>query len=509
MKKKLYTLIALAFTVLPFSSCLDIDPESELTDQTMWQSEGQFDAFTVGVHSDLRNKAWNCLLLGEVRSDIYSTAKSANFGGVASKVERFATNTLDETNYGIGDYAGFYYNINQINLFIMKAQESGVLPDAKRNYYLGQMYGLRAFYYFHLLRSWNNVVWSDQPSLGFEIGKLDRPVTPAAEIMANIKQDIEKSLTSFGTDYSFKKNKGYWSKAATLMLKAEAHLWSSRQMGGGQSDAQTALAALKDIQTNVKGLKLLDDYKEVFAYNKKKNSEIIFAIHYSEDAGENEMLSGEYRMNYCLLKGDLGKWYDEEGKKIDTKVENFDGVGYYLLNDKLLNEFDAKDSRRLVTVKPLFDQNKNFIANIAYKYQGKTKSGQDSRTMCDDYPIYRYADLLLMVAEAKSLTGGNPADEINQIRKRAFGENYNDKVAYPNQEIDKDVNEAILKERFLEFMLEGKRWYDLRRFGNEYVFKYTTANPQYPARLIWPIDVQTMVKNPAIHQTEGYETLMK
>ena len=509
MKKKLYTLIALAFTVLPFSSCLDIDPESELTDQTMWQSEGQFDAFTVGVHSDLRNKAWNCLLLGEVRSDIYSTAESAKFGGVASKVFRFATNTLDETNYGIGNYADFYYNINQINLFIMKAQESGVLPEAKRNYYLGQMYGLRAFYYFHLLRSWNNVVWNDQPSLSFEIGKLDRPVTPAAEIMANIKKDIETSLECFGKDYSFKRNKNYWSKAATLMLKAEAYLWSSRQMNGGKGDAESALSALKDIQTNVSSLKLMDNYKDIFAYSHKMNSEIIFALHYEEENGENEMLSGEYRMNYCLMKGDLGKWYDIDGNKIDTKVDNFDGVGYYLLNNNLLDSFNKNDSRRLTTIKPLYDKNKNFIANIAYKYQGRNRSGEDVRTMCDDYPIYRYADLLLMIAEAKSLTGGDPTAEINQIRKRAFGENYNEEVAYPNQEIDKDVNEAILKERFLEFMLEGKRWYDLRRFGNEYVFKYTTANPNYPGRLIWPIDVQTMVKNPAIHQTEGYDTLMK
>ena len=508
MKKKLYTLVALAFTVLPFSSCLDIDPESELTDQTMWQSEGQFDSFIVGVHSEMRNKAWNFFQLGEIRSDIYSTKTSAEFGGVASKVERFAKNTLDETNYGIGNYAELYTNINQMNLFIMKANESAVLSDAKRNYYLGQMYGMRAFYYFHLLRSWNNVVWNDQPSLGFEIGKLDRPVTPAADIMTYIKQDIETSLEKFGNDYSFK-NKGLWSKAATQMLKAEAYLWSSRQMNGGQADAKTALDALKDIQSNVSGLKLLDNYKDVFAYGNKKNAEIIFALHYSENAGENQMLSGQYLLNYCLMKGDLGRWYDIEGNKIDTKVDNFNGVGYYLLNDKLLDEFDEKDSRRLATVKPLYDKDAHFIANIAYKYQGTTRSGEDVRMMCDDYPVYRYADLLLMMAEAKSLTGGDPTAEINMIRKRAYGANYTDEVAYPNQTIDADANEAILKERFLEFMLEGKRWYDLRRFGNEYVFKYSTANSKYPGRLIWPIDRETMVKNPAIHQTEGYETTME
>ena len=509
MKKKLYTLIALVFTAVSFTSCLDIDPESELTDQTMWQSEGTFDAFVIGVHSEMRAKAWNFFRLGEVRSDIYSTEPSAKFGGVASKVERFAKNTLDETNPGISDYAGLYYNINQMNLFIYKAKNSPVLSDSKRNYYLGQMYGMRAYYYFHLLRSWNNVVWTEEPSLDFEIGKLDRPVTPAAEIMVNIKKDIDQSLEYFGTDYSFK-SKSHWSKAASLMLKAETYLWSSRQMDGGQQDAQTALTALNDIKTNVSGLKLMDTFKEVFAYNKKENAEIIFALHYAEDAGEDNMFNGEYRMNYCLMKGDMGKWYDIEGNKIDTKVDNFDGVGYYFLNDKLFKEvFNEKDTRCLATIKPLFNENKEFIANIPYKYQGKTLAGQSVRTMCDDYPVYRYADLLLMVAEAKSLTGGDPTAEINEVRARAYGENYNEEIAYPNQEIDADVNEAILHERFCEFVLEGKRWYDLRRFGNEYVFKYSTANEQYPLRLIWPIDRETMVRNPAIHQTEGYETTMQ
>ena len=53
-------------------------------------------------------------------------------------------------------------------------------------------------------------------------------------------------------------------------------------------------------------------------------------------------------------------------------------------------------------------------------------------------------------------------------------------------------------------MFEGKRWYDLRRFGNEYVFEYTTADASYPQRLLWPIDKNTLTNNPALEQTPGY-----
>lgn len=62
-----------------------------------------------------------------------------------------------------------------------------------------------------------------QPSTGFEIGKLDKAASPAAEIMEKIKADIQSSEDSFGTDYSFRESRTFWSKAATLMLKAEVY----------------------------------------------------------------------------------------------------------------------------------------------------------------------------------------------------------------------------------------------------------------------------------------------
>lgn len=512
MKKKLYTIAAFSMALLSFTGCLDVDPESDLTSLNMWQSEGTFDAFVTGVHNTFRNDSYNMLLLGEVRSDIYSTEAQNPLGSIASKSERYATNTLDEINPGISNYAGFYGNINQINLFISKAQNTEVLAETKRKNYLGHMYGMRAFYYFQLLRSWENVVWNDQPSEGFTIGKLDRPVTEAAEIMKYIKADIESSLSSYGDNYDFSNGKYYWSKAATLMLKAEVFLWSSRQMGGGQGDATTALTVLNEIKTKVSGLELMENYKDVFAYEKKKNKEIIFAVPYSTNSGEDKMFNDNYRVNYCPDKGTLGNWYEANGEKINTNIDNFTGVGYFPISKALFEAYDSDDTRGAATVKSFYEKKKDsevltYRGVIPYKYQGMTKDGSNARTLCDDYPIYRYADLLLMTAEAKSLTGGDPTAEINEVRARAFGEAYDEDVhGYPHQAIDSDVNEAILQERLLEFAFEGRRWYDLRRFGNEYVFKYSTANSEYPKRLIWPIDIDTMVKNPAIKQTDGYES---
>ena len=64
------------------------------------------------------------------------------------------------------------------------------------------------------------------------------------------------------------------------------------------------------------------------------------------------------------------------------------------------------------------------------------------------------------------LLGEDPATEINRVRRRAFGDAYDaSTVGFPNQEVDKRPADAVLQERLFEFMLEGKRWYDLRRLA--------------------------------------------
>jgi len=74
-------------------------------------------------------------------------------------------------------------------------------------------------------------------------------------------------------------------------------------------------------------------------------------------------------------------------------------------------------------------------------------------------------------------------------------------VGFPNQEIDKHPVDAVLQERLLEFVLEGKRWYDLRHFGDSYVLDYTPAES---AHLLWPVNQGALTNNPLLKQTVGY-----
>ena len=453
-------ILAFAASAMLAGGCtsLDMDPVSDITDLNYWKTPEQFDSFVFGLHSRFRSHSWNMFLLGEARSDVFG---GIPFGGEATQgMERFPYNTLNAENPGISGFGDLYQNINQMNLFISRTLHTDVLTESARNYYLGQVYGLRAYYMYQLYRSWGDVVFTEEPSLGFEVGKLAKAATPAAEIFEQVKKDIESSLSYFGSDYTIKEKKSLWSKAATLMLKADVYLWSAHR-DGGEGDARTAKNALVDIQNNISrsNLDLMDTYQ---------------------------------------------KFYNADGTLINTSVENNFGIMRLMVKLENFKKFLPGDTRRDVTLKDVYNKVENgkleLVGVYPHKYWGVMNGS--TRVRCDDYPIYRYSDLLLMLAEAKVLLGEDPATEINRVRRRAFGDAYDaSTVGFPNQEVDKRPADAVLQERLFEFMLEGKRWYDLRRFGDSYVLDYTPAEP---ARLLWPINQGALTNNPLLKQTVGY-----
>jgi len=271
--------ISLGISLL-FTSCntqLDLAPESSISDANYWKTADQFDAFVSGIHVRFRSHNASFQALGEMRSDIFGTEANSpsTFTGEATQgLERMWLQNLDMDNTGVSNFGGFYSNIVQLNLLIHKLNATNIVSDANKNYYLGIAHGMRAFYYFHLYRSWGGVVIQTEPVLSIDIANLAKAASPEAEVMALIKADIDKSESSFGTNYTFRNNKGYWSKAATLMLKAEVSLWNSHR-GGGSVDATTALNALNDIKTNIPNLTLLPNYSTVFTAGNKGNNEII------------------------------------------------------------------------------------------------------------------------------------------------------------------------------------------------------------------------------------------
>jgi hypothetical protein len=513
MKKYIAIMMSGLWMLILTTSCrkqLDLAPISVIGDGNFWQTPDQVDAFVAGMHSFFRSSNGNFQVLGEMRADIFATdaGSGSTFTGEATQgVERLWTQNLNLDNPGVSGFGGFYSNINQINLLISKLNSTTIVTTANKNYYLGIAYGMRAFYYYQLYRSWGGVIIQTDPTSGatIDITNLGKAASNADDVMAFIKADIDKSMASFGTEYSFRVNKGYWSKAATEMLKADVYLWTAHRTGG-TADATIAKAALVDIQTNVPSLQLLPSYANIFPATSaaRGNAEIIFSSRYQSGEASMGFVTG----SFVPQNGLIANYYDSiANRQFNVTTDNWGGLLRAPIKITTFRKFNPLDSRRLASIQPAYNKSGStysIAGCFVDKFAGEQVSG--ARTIDNDWPIYRYADLLLMKAEAEIILGQDPSVEINLVRARAYGSNYTlATYGYPNQAIDANPNEALLQERFFEFIFEGKRWYDLRRFGDSYVYGHTTAVPassSFP--LLWPIDRTSLVNNNLLTQTTGY-----
>ncbi|OQY92015.1 MAG: SusD family outer membrane lipoprotein NanU [Sphingobacteriales bacterium UTBCD1] len=497
--------------ILLISSCskkLELSPISSISDASFWKTPEQVDAFVSGIHISFRNHVPSFQLLGEQRADIYGLEPGASqtFTSEATQgFEKFWLQQLDLDNPGVSNFGGFYFNINQLNLQINKLGSIDFVTPANKSYYLGIAYGMRAFYYFQMLRSWGKVVIQTDPVTTIDISNLAKAASTEQEVMTLIKSDINASETNFGSNYTFRNTKSFWSKAATLMLKAEVYLWTSYR-GGGNADATIAKTALTDIQANVPSLTLLPSFSDVFRSNNKGNNEIIFASRFLL----NEASMNFIQNSFVPQSGFIANFYDSlNNRKFDVTTDNWGGILRSPIMSSTFRKFNDLDSRKWVSIQAAYTRPTPGVYVMAgcflNKFQGEQSAG--SRVMTNDYPIYRYADLLLLLAEAKVILGESPATEINLVRARAFGSNYvAGTMGFPNQAIDTDPKNAILRERLFEFIFEGKRWYDLRRMGDSYVFANTTVLSTEAYKLLWPIDRASLTNNRSLVQTPGYSS---
>ncbi len=309
MKNILFVIVSL-FLFTGCENLIDLKAPSELTYQGFRDSENGARATHTGLYGTFREKAYRLWRLGTMRSDVW--------GG--QTYESPANTDLIESNITVSTapffgWGGFYSDIHRLNDFISNVPDVGFTNPEDRDHMMGQAYGLRAFYYYTLLKTWGDVPISTVPFTEENPESLSKARSGSSEVMTLIQADLQRSLDAFGDDNSFWDGKRvYWSKAATLVLKGDVFLWSGNLMGGGAEDFKTALSALNQISSM--DVELVSNYNDLFSTDNENNKEFIFAFQFEQDQATSF---------YNLMTGrttEIHPQFDQHGNSMSAYITN-------------------------------------------------------------------------------------------------------------------------------------------------------------------------------------------
>lgn len=489
MRKTIGT-VALAFAIAGCTDNLTLAPISQITNASFWKSPEEARGAVNGMYVRMRSQAaTNFFIWGEARSEIWVQ----NFGFDPS-INFFAfTNALSRVNPG-PDWTTMYSVVHDANLILKYVPTISFTVEADKNQMLAQAYAMRAFAYFMMSRVWGDLILIDQPTEGFDPNTIFRERSSQQEVFAFIKQDIDRAMALFPNN-AFPTGRNKWSKPALNALKADVYLWTAKKLNGGANDFTTALAAISELETA--NVSLLSNFSDIFRFNNKGNSEIILSVRFEEgEVGGRSVYGG-----VTALAAPTAPFTPQE---VINKIMPYSGKDvYWQISTQVVDQFDDDDLRKNATFVEVFQTRDGVTSrmyNIDQKWPGAIVGGV--RVMYDDFILYRYGDIVLMKAEAKNGLGQNPSEEINQIRRRAFGANFSSHTFVSGPQAAND--EAILKERLFELTHEGKRWWDLVRFGKA-LEKVPLLQGKTENDLLYPIGENILSLEPLVNQNPGYQ----
>jgi starch-binding outer membrane protein, SusD/RagB family len=502
---KLFSLLLLLTTITSCEKKLEeVAPPTALNRNLVLQDANAARTLYHGIYATYRSYHTLFFLLGEMRSEIWADGfftESQDAGLFNLYTHNISANVVPAPNWGA--LYGLIYRINTvIDLF-----PNAPLPDAERNRILAEMHGLRAYIYYVMLKTWGGVPLTTEPLVQVgSLADLYKERAPASAILSQVKEDINQSLTLFEGNNAFTPKRVYWNRVATLTLKGDVFIWSATHENGGVQDLNVARQALEEIvalEGNTLGLQ--DNYADIFDPTKKvNNKEIIFAINYEQNEANNTAYE-LFRVNVTAATSLVFNPGTPNQQTVSAAYPFVTGGNRVGFSTAMLNKLnDSADSRRLYTFRIMHRNTPPAYPAAGVmltKFIGRVIAGM--QVYDTDFPIYRYADVLLLLAEVKAKLNLDPSVEINKIRRRAYGPSF---TPYVNGTVTENI-EAILEEDLREFIGEGRRWWSLRRAGNEWVYKY--IRPQYLSaatqhKLLLPITLATLNSDPKLTQTPGY-----
>lgn len=511
-KSLLLTMLGFGF-LTGMSSCKkdlqEVIPQEQISTSLALSDPNAARTLYTGVYATLRGYAGTLFTLGEMRSEIWTDGLFTE--SVDGGFSQYYTHNISALNVPAGNWAGFYNLLYQVNN-VIKLYPQTPLPAAEKNQALAEMYGIRALIYYNMMKTWGGVPLNTEPvTVINNAAETYKARTSADSILLQIKSDIDQSLTLFNGNNALPAGKRvYWSRIATLALKGDVYLWSGTLMTGGTGDLNTALSALQEVKNLQSATLNLDaNYADIFDPTKKTNNpEIIFALNYELNQAQQGTF-GSFMVN-SIQASTLAFQQAPNAPTVSSIYPYVNGANRCGMNQNMLNKLTSgpADQRIAGSFKVMYSTSAPYATRgvLMTKWIGSTTG--TTQIYNNDFPIFRYADILYLLAEAKTKLGQDPSAEINQIRQRAYGATY---TPYVNSTIDNNM-QAILEEQLREYIGEGKRWWALRRAGDKWVFNYVDPKYLSPATVssgkgptfLLPISIGMLNNDLLLKQTPGY-----
>lgn len=520
--KSIKTTIILLAALLSLGSCdfLDKEPTSATSD-TYLKTETEATSFLKGIYAIITQQSYYggnyFYLVGGDDLEHYGGSGRAPLNGGL-----ICNNATSSDSYVTSFWYTLYAGVNRANILLSQIEDIKDMKPANLKRYTAEARFLRAFYYFNLVECWGDVPFYTEPVL--DVKNLQRAVTPRATIYDFICKEMEESAEDLPTASALGYEPGRVSKSAAWGILARVYMFRAgefHRMKVAENKAETkkyfteAGKFAKMVMTQGHGL--APNYWDYFIdqcadrYNTTANESIWEA----EFAGDGKgTLSTEGRVGNIIgiQAPDLSSKTDYVG----SKDPGF-GYAFFWSTPKLYELYTSNnDIKRMNwSIAPFrYTQSENGgpvdgrefekgkLAEVKKQYwdqsfqygetDSKSKIGDREKTsatsMYDrncgkwrreyeadkknknltaiNFPILRYSDVLLMIAECENETHSQPTTEayncINEVRKRAG-------ISKLPQNLDtEDFRQAVKDERAMELCFEMTRRFDLIRWG-EYV----------------------------------------
>ncbi|HBL74190.1 MAG: hypothetical protein A2W90_17715 [Bacteroidetes bacterium GWF2_42_66] len=470
--------LIICLIIMSFASCSDILQEKPqaIAVETFYNTAGEVEAGIAAIYSPLRNSnAFGAIYLSLL--DCSSDQVKAGRGSWQNPSEFQGLNTTNVTR-AQGVWTQFYLSIRNANLIIQNVPNSTILNDADKNKYIGEAKFLRALTYFHLIRNWGAVPLKTEENFN----EFNVPRTSETDIYKLIVSDLEFAESGLP---DAPKVAGCPSKWSAKTVLADVYFYQ------GQYDKAVSKSdeVIKSGKYSLVEVSKPEDFEKLFGAAVVSSTEEIFYLKYNND---QPWTHPQY------LHG--------------VKVPYIGVDGYYVtqsnINYTVYKNWDDNDLRKIYGWYAYSGFDPGTMLNKKFNDLG-------SKTPKNDYPLYRYADLLLIHAEASCKAAGNPTsagvEALNKVHRRAYG--------YPSTQVSpvdfkaSDFNrdsfiDLCVKERGYETQGEGKRWLDLKRLGKEKaaaIIMATRGVNISESHYLWPIPLNEISYNKAItDQNPGY-----